>query len=421
MNRELLTCGVRDDREIALTPSDIRGGFAALNKFLAFAGTLDVERFRAALVAAVRLFPCYSGRLTRRGNDYFIRLCDRGIALTIEREERAILGQPPLPTFAVRQPFPKQSSMPVDNDEPLFSVKLTLGRDGFLIGVGNTHVLGDGTAGWLFLRTLAALYSGAPLPPAPDHDRGRLYRAVFAIADATVPDFEVPIMSKLQFAGFIGKCVLGDMRARCISYEIHFDDLAAAAGASRHDAIAATVARDIALASKHADIGIGSVYSARRFAELDIDDRYVGNAVCARVTTLPRARWVDDAHGSAAALRATREQLTPGGLAAEYRFFHRQQALGTLPRFLPDFMSCLFEGGAMINDCSKFPMYACTLDGAAPLWAYTQPPALPRYASIFPAADGAGVVVHLKMPKAEIARLLAVDPARRSFRDYVDA
>ena len=66
-------------------------------------------------------------------------------------------------------------------------------------------------------------------------------------------------------------------------------------------------------------------------------------------------------------------------------------------------------------------MYSCRLDDAPPLWTFTRHPGLPRYASIFPNRGGDGVVVHLKMPKREMQRLLAAPPAQRSFRDYVNS
>jgi hypothetical protein len=420
---ELIKCGRSSNREVMLTPLDVRTGFAPVKKFLVYRGALDLQRFSKSLSESLFLFQIYSGRAFRRGHSYGIRLCDGGVPLTVEQRDVALPLDFPLPRFNDKAALvPRTALQPVDRDQPLLALKITLFKDGFVIGVCSSHVLGDGTASWLFLRVLAAIYSGETLPAQPDHDRAAFYARVLAVPTGA-EQYTAPVMSAPQHAGFIARCLYGELCSDSISYEIKYADIPRAAGIgdsllSDQDYIMAMIARDVASVSGSERVTVGSVYSSRRFAQFAAD-AYVGNAICARITTLPRTAWVDDANGAAAALRQTLKALTAESVAAEYRFFQNQYERGQLARLLPDFIACLFQGGVMMNNCTRFPMYSCLLDGAAPVWVHTLPPGLPRYASIFPSARGDGVVVNLKMPKKELARLAALAAPARSFDNYI--
>lgn len=424
MPTKLLRCGVASPEELVLTPLDLNAGFTPTKKFLVFPGSLDNQRFEKAFSDTLALFPTHAGRALKRGPDWVIRRCDSGAHYETEHRPDELACRQPLPQLEDNRIFfPKFPLQPNGPEQPLFGIKVTHFRNHVVVGVTGSHVLGDGAASWLFLHTLANLYSGEPIPMQPDHDRARFYQSALAIAAQQPRPFHIPSMSKLGKIAFVAKCLYGNLAARNISYEIKYADLprygTADVEITTQDQIMAMVARDVAAASNHAQLTVGSVFSVRRFPELGIDESYVGNAICARITVRDRGDWIADGLGSAHALRRTLNALTTEEVASEFELFRLQHERASLSSLLPDFISSLFSGGILLNNCTRFPMYTCALDGVPPLWAFTRHPGLPRYASIFPNRGNDGVVVNLKMPRREIARLLALSPAQRSFRDYV--
>ncbi len=166
--------------------------------------TLPTSALLATLPRALAQHQCLCGRYAPSSRS--IKLCNEGVAVTVADSSFSVadtIGRLPsspddaTPRFfstAAHEEFvPDKSGMdpdPATTTVPLFALKITqFAGGGTAIGILAQHGVYDAEALVLFMKHWGQTHRGAPLDPAPDHNR--LNEAAFRLASSsTAPEVD---------------------------------------------------------------------------------------------------------------------------------------------------------------------------------------------------------------------------------------
>ncbi len=358
-----------------------------------YAGELDVERLRQSLARVVEVFPPASSRLVRLDGGFGLEPSPDGLefvtaesAIGFEAADDRTLFLDPVATF---------------EGEPLTRVRLTRTPQGSVLGVSQSHAVGDGFSYFHFLSCWSRLFRGEPFQP-PSHQRQRLIPSA-ATSDGEPTPADVLRDTGLFWSGRRAAVQRGPLRWE--RHQLSRARLKEVLGEAQrespvrlthNDAVAAWLWRESAAswgADPRADTYLSCPVDHRRLLP-ELPATYFGNAV-----VLATVEATIGELGAAPLAKLAQRVRAAVSAVDEARVF---RSLGTMDRLLrhngPGVMEeCHVmhpQRGLLVTNLSRLPVREIDF-GAGPPTAFDILTAVPRGAVVLPAADGLDVRVCL--------------------------
>jgi len=356
-------------------------------------GELDEARLRQSLARVVEVFPPASSRLARRDGAFGLEPSPDGLVFSTAESEVGFEGADDRTRFL--------DHVTTFEGEPLTRVQLTRTPQGSVLGVSQSHAVGDGFSYFHFLSCWSRLFRGEPFQP-PSHERQRL------IPTAVANDGEPTPSDLLRDTGLFWQGRRAAVQGGPLRWERHqlsrarLKEILGEAQCdspvrlTHNDAVAAWLWRESAAswgADPQDDTYLSCPVDHRRLLP-DLPPTYFGNAVVlatveSTIGALGAAPLAELAQRVRAAVSAVDEARVHRSLGAIDRL-RRLKGVAVLEE-------CHVmhpQRGLLVTNLSRLPVREIDF-GAGPPVAFDILTAVPRGAVVLPAADGLDVRVCL--------------------------
>jgi omega-hydroxypalmitate O-feruloyl transferase len=356
-------------------------------------GELDEARLRQSLAQAVEVFPPASSRLVRRDGAFGLEPSPDGLAFSTAESEIGFLAADDRTLFL--------DPVATFEGEPLTRVRLTRTPQGSVLGVSQSHAVGDGFSYFHFLSCWSRLFRGEPFEP-PSHERRRL------IPSAEADDGEPTPSSVLRDTGLFWQGRRAAVQGGPLRWERHQLSRArlkeilgeaqrdSPVRLTHNDAVSAWLWRESAAswgAEAQDDTYLSCPVDHRRLLP-ELPATYFGNAVVlatveSTIGALGAAPLAELAQRVRAAVSAVDEARVRRSLGAIDRL-RRLKGVAVLEE-------CHVmhpQRGLLVTNLSRLPVREIDF-GAGPPTAFDILTAVPRGAVVLPAPDGLDVRVCL--------------------------
>lgn len=426
LTRERLHCGVTAPRQ-PLTGLDLFSGHIGIPVTLVYPQGMHVRHMREALVQTLRHYPVIAGRMKKDADGHVYVDCnDAGIDFRVHQHDQ------PLPTHGPDSDFGSQikryfsAVYPwqwMGKDQPLLQVNVHRFRGGgVILCCYGPHSLFDGSAYWQFMSDWSRMARGLEVvTPAFDH------QAVIDAAQAKMtpdapppaqglvrdPDMRTRLSVMLRLGWQALKLRKGVFRIPATTMQRWKDEarlaLPADAGVSAVELAAAHCLKAIApLTASTRERRVGIVLDLRHRRRLRIPRDYFGNALCygeARYT--PQEVAQDSVAVLASKCRPSNEQVSNDTLFQHLALMEHYRQRRAIWRLFWDSAAGTLDGGLILNNCARFPMYDINFGQGGPAWydicgvAFRMLMVVPT-----PEQDG-GVDLHFTATRAELKAVAA--------------
>lgn len=426
MAQERLHCGVTAPRQ-PLTGLDLFSGHIGIPVTLVYPQGMPSARVRDALVQTLRQYPLIAGRMRKDAEGHVYVDCnDAGIDFLVHEHDH------PLPAYGPDSNFGSQIKRYFSavypwqwtgKDQPLLQVNVHRFADGgVILCCYGPHSLFDGAAYWQFMSDWSRAALGLEVtPPAFDH------QAVIDLAKAKMapdappapqglvrdPDMRTRLSVMLRLGWQALKLRKGVFRIPAATMQRWKDEarlaLPADAGVSSVELAAAHCLKVIApLTASARERRVGIVLDLRHRRRLRIPRDYFGNALCygeARYT--PQEIAQDSVAVLASKCRPSNEQVSNDTLSEHLALMEHYRQKRTIWRLFWDSAAGTLDGGLILNNCARFPMYDINFGLGGPAWydicgvAFRMLMVVPT-----PEQDG-GVDLHFTATRAELKAVAA--------------
>ena len=424
--QERICCGVTAPAQ-PLTGLDLFSGHIGIPVTLVYPQGMHIPRVREALVHALRHYPLIAGRMKKDAQGHaYVDCNDAGIDFVVREHDE------PLPPHGPDSDFGSQikryftAVYPwqwMGKDQPLLQVHVHRFVDGgVILCCYGPHSLFDGSAYWQFMSDWSRAAMGLEItPPAFDH------QAVIDVALAKMPadaqpaasglvrdpDMRTRLSVMLRLGWQALKLRKGVFRIPAATMQRWKDEarlaLPADAGVSSVELAAAHCLKAIApLTTSGRERRVGIVLDLRHRRRLRIPRDYFGNALCyGEASYTPQDIAQDSVAVLASKCRPSNEQVSNDTLFAHLALMERYRQRKAIWRLFWDSAAGTLDGGLILNNCARFPMYDINFGQGGPAWydicgvAFRMLMVVPT-----PEQDG-GVDLHFTATKAELKAVAA--------------
>lgn len=416
----LIQCGVRLPKT-RLSILDIMPGTVPVPCAAAFPYRIDRDRLLVSLRSCLQEFPLKCGRMIESPEgEWLLDGNDAGLRYTVIEADRA------MPKFSYAQPMKPQMRQltetlgywPVNRDQPIVGIRVTRFLDGTVIGITHTHVLMDGVSSWIFLERWAQHFRGKLADSGLTFDRAPLMftgKADFATEEAKDDQIRAQPASQLRVAELIGRALLAPLTGATRVFHLPGAALTAHkqrltphlpkdAWISTQDAAMGMLVQAVAAATRHEELQIGTIYDLRNLSELELSRHFVANAAMSRMFTERSVRLSSEPVTAAHTLRRLASTLSGERVRGELLRMAARVTPRSAVRYMPGFILDQFGNGLLLNNYSRFPIYAVDFGSGPPVWGDYPAPPLNRVINLLPDPNGDGVAVHLTLPRTEMRR-----------------
>lgn len=417
LSDERLRCGVTAPRQV-LSGLDLFSGHIGIPVTLVYPQGMQVAHMREALVQTLRHYPLIAGRMKKDGEGHVYVDCnDAGIGFRVHEHDEPLPAHGPDSDFGrqIKRYFkPFYPWQLVDKDRPLLQVNVhRFQGGGVILCCYGPHSLFDGAAYWQFMSDWSRMALGLQVvTPSFDHQvvieagQGRALPAAPGLVRD--PDMRARLGVMLRLGWQALKMRKGVFRISAATMQQWKDEakraLPADAGVSAVELAAAhclKVTSPLTRSSRERRVGI--VLDLRHRRRLRIPRDYFGNALCygeARYT--PQEVAQDSVAVLASKCRPSSEQVSNDTLFAHLALMERYRQRRAIWRLFWDSAAGTLDGGLILNNCARFPMYDINFGQGGPAWydicgvAFRMLMVVPT-----PYQDG-GVDLHFTATKAEL-------------------
>lgn len=423
LHHQRLHCGVTAPRQV-LSGLDLFSGHIGIPVTLVYPQGMQVAHMREALVQTLRHYPLIAGRMKKdRDGHVYVDCNDAGVDFRVHDHDEPLPAHGPDSDFGSHikryfQPFyPWQL---VDQDRPLLQVNVHRFRgDGVILCCYGPHSLFDGAAYWQFMSDWSRMARGLEVvTPASDHQvvidlaqgRGAAEAPVLLVGD---PDMRSRLSVMLRLGWQALKLRKGVFRISAVTMQRWKDEARLAlptdAGVSAVELAAAHCLKvTSALTRSSRTRRVGIVLDLRHRRRLRIPRDYFGNALCygeARYT--PQEIAQDSVAVLASKCRPSSEQISNDTLFSYLGLMEQYRQRRAIWRLFWDSAAGTLDGGLILNNCARFPMYDINFGQGGPAWydicgvAFRMLMVVPT-----PEQDG-GVDLHFTATRAELKAVAA--------------
>lgn len=426
LSDERLHCGVTAPRQV-LSGLDLFSGHIGIPVTLVYPQGMQVAHMREALVQTLRHYPLIAGRMKKDGDGHVYVDCnDAGISFRLHEHDEPLPAHGPDSDFGSQIKRYFSAVYPwqwVGKDQPLLQVNVHRFRGGgVILCCYGPHSLFDGAAYWQFMSDWSRMARGLEVvPPAFDHQvvieagQGKASPDAMPAAQGLVrdPDMRARLSVMLRLGWQALKMRKGVFRISAATMQQWKDEakraLPADAGVSAVELAAAhclKVTSPLTRSSRVRRVGI--VLDLRHRRRLRIPRDYFGNALCYGETRYtPHEIAQDSVAVLASKCRPSSEQVSNDTLFSYLGLMEQYRQRRAIWRLFWDSAAGTLEGGLILNNCARFPMYDINFGQGGPAWydicavAFRMLMVVPT-----PEQDG-GVDLHFTATRAELKAVAA--------------
>ncbi|MFZ2298960.1 MAG: acyltransferase [Aquabacterium sp.] len=430
LSHERLHCGVTAPGQY-LSGLDLFSGHIGIPVTLVYPQGMQVAHMREALVQTLRHYPLIAGRMKKDGEgQVYVDCNDAGIEFRVHEHDEPLPAHGPDSDFGsqIKRYFkPFYPWQLVDKDMPLLQVNVhRFQGGGVILCCYGPHSLFDGAAYWQFMSDWSRMARGLQVvTPAFDHqvviEAGQGKGVGDGLVDAPPapqglvrdPDMRARLGVMLRLGWQALKMRKGVFRIPAATMQQWKDEakraLPADAGVSAVELAAAhclKVTSPLTRSSRARRVGI--VLDLRHRRRLRIPRDYFGNALCyGEACYTPQEIEQDSVAVLASKCRPSSEQVSNDTLFSYLGLMEQYRQRRSVWRLFWDSAAGTLDGGLILNNCARFPMYDINFGQGGPAWydicavAFRMLMVVPT-----PEQDG-GVDLHFTATKAELKAVAA--------------